>query len=493
MANSFLNKLKQVAAERPARGGSNDRMPRGNIIALVKEIDLDHEKHGWLLTVEVTGGTNGVGETIQVAPTRQAIEWAEKGKLDQKITEGSEIVLQRVSFPERNETVYSAARVTGFVLNHAEDAKKGRTILRRVPFKFNMFANGYALVVALPDTKEEIADADALIARIKVDQAENRQTLIVGRVNEVPFSAEAITGRYDRESEKFVAFEAESVVEDIMGRVSDVTRAAIEKAEAAGEEVVIEMNAYGLKSYPVGQSTRDMMNEQMAENNRFSMLPIEAMFSRGLNAHLRTALATLDDDGKKKIIAAAKSWVEANLDPDARKEYAQNGFDGLAESDLVKFLDSLGVRAPRIPGSQSKDWKEARKVLEEGKRKRVATGWIVGDVVTQTLFDKKKKPVMEYPVRAMHYTASNSAAAPFFPDGKFLKDRNDAFFNAVKDGFQAYLTGGKTSAAATTQRPDVAEANSDDEPSADELNSALTDLFTENELETEAFPETKEE
>lgn len=481
--NSFLNKLKQVASERPARGGSNDRMPRGNIIAEVVEMNADHDKYGWLLTVKVTGGTNGVGETIQVAPTKQAIEWAEKGKLDQKISEGSEIVLQRVSFPERNETVYTAQRVTGFVLDPSENTKKGRKILRRVPFKINMFKNGYALVVVLPDTKEEIADPEALVARVAADQAENRQTLIVGRVNDVPFSAEAITGRYDRETEKFVAFDPATVVEDIMGRVADVTSSAIEKAEKDGTDVVIEMNAYGMKSYPLGQSTRDMLNTDMEEKGRFSMLPLEAMFSRGLLTHIRTALVAVGDDSKK-ILNAANAWVEANLDADGRKAYAQSGFEGLDEADLVKFLDSLGIRAPRVPGSQAKNWKEAREILEAEKRKRVSTGWIVGDVVTQTLFDKKK-PVMEYPVRAMHYTASSTAAAPHFPDGKFLKDRNDAFFNAVKDGFSAFISGNTSS---SSQKPDVAEANSDDEPSSDELNAALTDLFTENELDTEAFP-----
>lgn len=485
MSTSFLSAIKKAASDRPARGDSS-RMPRGNVTAIVREMDTDNDKHGWLLKVEITGGTNGVGETIEVAPSRKAIEWAEKGKLDQKIGVGSEIVLQRLGFPERGETVYTAQRVTGFVLNHDEDAKKGRHVFRRVPFKFNIFKNGYALVVALPDTKAELAEPADLVARIKSDQEAGNQTLVVGRVNDTPFSAEAITGRYDREQGKYIAFDPESVAEDVMGRVADVTRNAIEKAEAAGEPVVIEMNAYGLKSFPVGQSTRDMMNEQMAEKGRYSMLPIEAMFTRGLTTHVRTALAALGDDAKK-VTNAAKAWVEANLDPAGRQAYAQKGFDGLEEADLVKFLDSIGIKAPRVPASQSKDWAAARETLESDKRKRVSTGWVVGDVVTQTLFDRKKKPVMEYPVRAMHYTASGTSAAPFFPDEKFLKDRNDAFFTTVRDGFKAFVSGG-AAAIAGNDKPEVAEAHAD-APSSEELNDALSDLLNDEGLDSSAFPD----
>lgn len=483
--STFFSQLQKAKSERQTRG-DNSRMPRGNITAVVKEMDVDNEKYGWLLTVEVTGGTNGVGETIQVAPTRKAIEWAEKGKLDQKISEGSEIVLQRVSFPERNETVYTAQRVTGFVLNDADNVKKGRKVLRRVPFKFNMFANGYALVAALPETKEEIAGPEELAARIAVDQAEGRQLLVVGRVNDVPFSAEAILGRYDREKGEFIAFDPESVVQDIMGRVADATRSALEQAEKDGQDAVIEMNAYGLKSYHLGQASRDMLEEQMKEKNRFSQLPIEAMFSRDIYVHVRSALAALGDDGKK-VTNAAKAWVEANLDAAGRQAYAQKGFEGLDEADLTKFLESLNIRAPRVPASQSRNWQAARDVLEEGKRKRVSTGWVVGDLVTQTIFDKKKKPIMEYPVRAMHYTASSTAAAPFFPDGKFLQERNDTFFNTVRDGFKAFVSGESVKTAA---KPDVAEANTDsDAPAQDELDAALTDLFTDEGLDTDAFPD----
>ena len=483
--NAFFSKLKQVAADMPVRGDAA-RMPRGNITAIVQEMNTDHDKYGWLLKVQVTGGTNGVGEVIEVAPAKQAIEWAEKGKLDQKISEGSEIVLQRVGFPPRGETVYTAERVTGFVLNHGDDVKKGRTILRRVPFKMNMFKNGYALVVALPDTKGEVAGPEELIERIKADQAAGHQTLVVGRVNEVPFFAEAITGRFDREKGEFVPFEPESVADDILARIVTSTRSAIEKADESGEDTVIEMNAYGLKSFPIGQSTRDMLNENMAEKNRFSAIPIEAMFSRGLTTHIRAAISALGDDGKA-ITKAAKDWVEANLDPADRQAYAQKGFDGLDEATLTKFLESLGIRAPRVPASQAKDWRAARELLDEEKRKRVATGWVLGDVVTQTIFDKKKKPVMEYPVHAIHYTASATSASPYFPDGKFLQDRNDAFFNTVRDGFKAFVSGESVKTAA---KPDVAEANTDsDAPAQDELDAALTDLFTDEGLDTDAFPD----
>lgn len=484
MSTSFLSAIKKAASERPARGDSS-RMPRGNVTAIVREMDTDNDKHGWLLKVEITGGTNGVGETIEVAPTRKAIEWAEKGKLDQKIGVGSEIIIQRLGFPERGETVYSAQRVTGFVLNHDDDAKKGRHVFRRVPFRINMFKNGYALVVAMPETKAELGEPADLVSRIKDDQKAGNQTLVVGRVNDTPFSAEAITGRYDREKGQYIAFDAESVAEDVMGRISDVTRNTIEKAEAAGEEVTIEMNAYGLKSFPVGQSTRDMLNENMADKGRFSQLPIESMFTRGLTTHVRTALAALGDDAKK-VTNAAKNWVESNLDQDGRQAYAKKGFDGLDEADLVKFLDSLGIKAPRVPASQSKDWAAARDALNEDKRKRVSTGWVVGDVVTQTLFDKKKKPVMEYPVRAMHYTSSRTSASPYFPDEKFLKERNDVFFTTVRDGFKAFVSGG--AAPKSDSAPEVAEAHSD-APNSDELNEALSDLLNEEGLDTSAFPE----
>lgn len=459
-------------------------MPRGNITALVKEIDTDHDKYGWLIKAEVTGGTNGVGEVIDVAPTRQAIEWAEKGKLDQKISVGSEIVLQRVGFPERGETVYTAQRVTGFVLDHADDVKKGRKVLRRVPFKINMFANGYALVVALPDTKTELGDPSELVARIQEDQKAGNQTLIVGRVNDTPFSAEAITGRYDREAGKFVEFDAESVAGEVMGRISDVTRNTIEKAEAAGEDITVEMNAYGLRSFPIGQSTRDMLNEQMDEKGRFSMIPIESMFPRNAVTHIRTALAALEDQSSR-ITNAAKNWVENNLDANGRQAYAQKGFSGLSDADLGNFLNSMDIKVPRIPGSQAHDWKAAREILSKGDRKRISTGWVVGDVVIQTLFDKKKKPVMEYPVRAMHYTSSRSSAAPFFPDEKFLKERNDSFFTSVREGFKAFIGGGAVKAV---DRPDVAEAHAD-APAADEMHDALSELLNGEALDTEAFPE----
>ena len=61
--NAFFSKLKQVAADMPVRGDAA-RMPRGNITAIVQEMNTDHDKYGWLLKVQVTGGTNGVGEEV---------------------------------------------------------------------------------------------------------------------------------------------------------------------------------------------------------------------------------------------------------------------------------------------------------------------------------------------------------------------------------------------------------------------------------------------
>lgn len=486
---AFLDRLKTAIKEAPARGDTA-RMPRGNITAIVKEIDVDNDQHGWLLEVEVTGGTNGVGETIKIAPTKKAIEYAEKGKLDQKIEVGSELIIQRVQFPERGSDVYSAQRVIGFVLNHDEDKKKGRTIFRRVPYRLNIFQNGYSLSVALPETKEEIADETALVKRIQADQKAGQQTLVVGRVNDAPFFAEAINGQFDREKGEFVPFDAESVADDVIKRISTVTRNAIEVAEKAGDDFVIEMNAYGIKNFSIAGTTKQVLEEQMEEKNRFSQIPVEAMFTRGLRTHVRTALSALDKDAKA-ITKAASDWVENNLSPDARKSYAQSGFAGMEVEDLVKFLEHIGIKAPRSPSSQAANWAEARAILAEGKRKRVATGWLIGDVVTQTLFDKKKKPVMEYPVRAMHYTASSTSAYPFFPDGKFLKERNDDFFGTVRDGFRAFING---EVAVKESKPDVAEATSDEAPSDDELNAAVNDLFGEDEdMSADAFPDEAEE
>ena len=119
---------------------------------------------------------------------------------------------------------------------------------------------------------------------------------------------------------------------------------------------------------------------------------------------------------------------------------ARLGGSATHERMMLRNLTGQLIEHGRITTTETKARRVqplAEKVITKAKRGDLHSRRLV----LATLFDKKKKPIMEYPVRAMHYTASSTAAAPFFPDGKFLQERNDTFFNTVRDGFKAFVSG----------------------------------------------------